>query len=93
MIFGKIAKAKPVVFHNPTGFYKMKLCNMRRATGGSILNHADCFDYLLRQGSVVGVGLGGRDGIHHIHALDHAAEGSLLSVLVGSILIHDEELR
>ena len=32
------------------------------------------------------------DAIHHIHAVHHAAEGGVLPIQMGRVLVHDEEL-
>lgn len=42
--------------------------------------HGDGSDFLFCHRAVVGAGLGGGDGIHHIHAGGHLAEGGILAV-------------
>lgn len=54
--------------------------------------HGDGGDLLLLDGAVGHAGLGGGDGIHHVHAGRDLAEGGILAVQVLGIGVHDEEL-
>ena len=54
--------------------------------------HLDGSDLLLLHGAVAGADSGGGNGIYHIHALGHLAEGGILTVQMLGILMHDEEL-
>ena len=54
--------------------------------------YGDGSDLLLCHRPVVGAGLGGGDGIHHIHAGSDLAKGGILAVQMLGILMHDEEL-
>ena len=59
---------------------------------GAVGLNGDGSDLLLLQRTVGSVGLDLCDGIHHIHAGSHLAEGCILAVQVLGILVHDEEL-
>ena len=54
--------------------------------------YGDGSDFLLYNRPILGAGLGGSNGIHHIHAGGHLTEGGVLAVQVFGILVHDEEL-
>ena len=52
----------------------------------------DFLHLLLGLGAVVVVGGGVGDDVDHVHALDDLAEGGVLAVEVGGLVVHDEEL-
>ena len=54
--------------------------------------HGDGGDLLLGEGTILGAGAGGGDGVHHIHAACHLAKGGVLAVQVLGVGVHDEEL-
>ena len=54
--------------------------------------HGDGSNFLLRQRTVIPVGLNAGNGIHHIHAGSDLAEGGVLAVQMLGIGVHDEEL-
>ena len=54
--------------------------------------YGDGSNFLLRQRTVIPVGLNAGNGIHHIHTGGHLAESGVLAVQVLGILVHDEEL-
>ena len=53
----------------------------------SNLRHSDC-DYR----SILPAGWSRSDAVHLIHAVDDLTEGSVLTIEVGSICMHDDEL-
>ena len=65
---------------------------IRLRVGLAVGVHGDGGDLLLRLGTVIAVGLDGGDGVHHVHAGGHLAEGGVLAVQVLGVGVHDEEL-
>ena len=65
---------------------------IRLRVGLAVGVHGDGGDLLLRLGTVIAVGLDGGDGVHHVHAGGHLAEGGVLTVQVLGVGVHDEEL-
>lgn len=65
---------------------------IRLRVGLAVGVHGDGGDLLLRLGTVIAVGLDGGDGVHHIHAGGHLAEGGVLTVQMLGVGVHDEEL-
>ncbi len=59
---------------------------------GAVAFHGDGSDFLFFHGAVIAAGSHLGNGIHHIQAGGHFAEGGVLSVQVLGILMHDEEL-
>ena len=53
---------------------------------------SDLLHLLLGLGTVVVVGGGVGDLVDNLHALDDLAEGGVLAVEVGSLIVHDKEL-
>ena len=54
--------------------------------------HSDGGDHLILNGVISRTGSGGGDGVHNIHSGGDLAEGSILTVQVFGVLMHDEEL-
>lgn len=65
---------------------------VRLRVGLAVGVHGDGGNLLLHLGTVIAVGLDGGDGVHHIHAGGHLAEGGVLTVQVLGVGVHDEEL-
>ena len=70
---------------------------LRQLLGGGILHaggvHADGDHHLRLLGHIVHHVAGRRgDAIHLVHTLQHHTEGGILTVQMGGILMHDEEL-
>ena len=65
---------------------------IRLRVGLAVGVHGDGGNLLLHLGTVVAVGLDGGDGVHHVHAGGHLAEGGVLTVQVLGVGVHDEEL-
>ena len=66
---------------------------VRLRVGLAVGVHGDGGDFLLHLRTVIAVGLDGGDGVHHVHAGGHLAEGGVLAVQVLGVGVHDEELR
>ena len=65
---------------------------VRLRVGLAVGVHGDGGDFLLHLRTVIAVGLDGGDGVHHVHAGGHLAEGGVLAVQVLGVGVHDEEL-
>ena len=65
---------------------------VRLRVGLAVGVHGDGSDFLLHLRTVIAVGLDGGDGVHHVHAGSHLAEGGVLAVQVLGVGVHDEEL-
>ena len=65
---------------------------VRLRVGLAVGVHGDGSDFLLHLRTVAAVGLDGGDGVHHVHAGSHLAEGGVLAVQVLGVGVHDEEL-
>ena len=65
---------------------------IRLRVGLAVGVHGDGGNLLLHLGTVVAVGLDGGDGVHHVHAGGHLAEGGILTVQMLGVGVHDEEL-
>ena len=65
---------------------------VRLRVGLAVGVHGDGGDFLLHLRTVIVVGLDGGDGVHHVHAGSHLAEGGVLAVQVLGVGVHDEEL-